>query len=82
MSRPLPHLARREDFDDLAGRAFVARAERERDRVEKVTAASTVDAMLRALAALAACGVINWKSASLRVRAIFSLHSLIGAFRS
>jgi hypothetical protein len=163
MSRHLLYLARREDFDDLAGRAFVARAERERDRVETVTAASIVDAMLRtaeldldrladlksrslyahafaalasiaklneaqiaaitlptverlqpfrmaaafgviaprghvlqpfgldnlrriktprALAALAGCGAINWKSASLRVRAVFVLRALIGSRRS
>jgi hypothetical protein len=162
MSR-LPYLAFREDFADLAGRAFVERDERERDRVETVTAASTVDAMLRAaeldldrlaelksrdrystsfaalvkiaklneaqiaaitlptverlqpfrmaavfgviaprghvlepfglddlrrirtpraLAALAGCGAINWKSASLRVRAVFVLRALIRSRRS
>lgn len=36
----------------------------------------------RALAALAGCGAINWKSASLRVRAVFVLRALIGSRRS
>ena len=35
-----------------------------------------------ALAALAACGVISWHSASRRVRAIYCLRALIGSLRS
>lgn len=35
-----------------------------------------------AVAALAACGVISWHSASRRVRAIYCLRALIGASRS
>lgn len=160
--RQLPYLARCETFADFAGRSFVERDERERDRMLGATVESAVAAILRApafdashlaelnsrdryavafavlarvaklnetqivpltdpvgerlqslraaiafgaipaaygpesfvladllriktpnaLAALAACGVISWHSASRRVRAVFCLRELIGASRS
>lgn len=169
MSRPkvprsvFPYLALREDFTDYAGRAFVQRIERQRGRLEAISADNAVGALIgaptfesdtlvqlasrsryaanfaafkrvakineaqisalvdpsnetvqpfrvamafeliaprgkafesfclddlrrlkvpNALAALAACGEIDWKSATARTRAVFCLRALIGASRS